>query len=226
MHFDKSLFDKIDWDMPGLDIEKESFRRIEAEMTKMPENPDEFRVARRLIHTTADFSIVDHLVFNNNPAAACLQALKAGAPIYSDSNMIKSGVSVAKLKKFNSAYTRDSIHCYIADSDIAKIAKDKNISRALASIEKARNILSGSIVLTGNAPLALAGIIRLYVEEHIKPALIIGMPVGFVNVEESKELLGATDIPHVMLTGRRGGSPLAVATLHALMENELDDNSN
>lgn len=221
MDFDKSLFDKIAWDMPGLDIEQESFRRIEAEAKNLPKDPDEFRVARRLIHTTADFSIADNLVFSYNPAEACIKALKAGAPLYSDSNMIKSGISVAKLHKFFPGYSRDSIHCYIADPDVAKIAKEKNISRALASLEKAEKILPGSIVLTGNAPLALAGIVRLYIEENIKPALIIGMPVGFVNVEESKELLAATDIPHVMLAGRRGGSPLAVATLHALMESQL-----
>ena len=221
MDFDKSLFDKIAWHMAGPDIEEESFRRIEAEAVNMPEDPDEFRVARRLIHTTADFSIVDNLVFKHNPAQACIRALKAGAPLYTDSNMIKSGISVAKLQCFFPAYTRDSIHCYIADPDVAAIAREKKISRALAALEKARHILSGSIVLTGNAPLALAGIVRLYIEERIKPALIIGMPVGFVNVEESKDLLAAIDIPNVMLAGRRGGSPLAVAALHALMEEEL-----
>ena len=220
-HFDKSLLDKIAWDMPAMEIEQESFRRIEAEAVNMPEDPEEYRVARRLIHTTADFSIADQLVFSNDPGNACIKALKAGAPLYSDSNMIKSGISVAKLQKFNHAYSRDSIHCFIADPNVAKIAKEKNISRALASLDKAQSILNGSIVLTGNAPLALAGIIRLYIEKNIKPALIIGMPVGFVNVEESKELLAATDIPYVMLSGRRGGSPLAVATLHAMMESGL-----
>jgi precorrin-8X/cobalt-precorrin-8 methylmutase len=221
MNFDKSLLKKIAWDMPAMDIEQESFRRIEAEANNMPEDPAEYKVARRLIHTTADFSIVEMLAFSNAPVAACIKALKSGATIYSDSNMIKSGISVAKLKLFNKSYTRDSIHCYIADPEVANFAKEKNISRALASLEKARNILDGSIVLTGNAPLALAGIVRLYVEENIKPALVIGMPVGFVNVEESKELLAATDLPHVMLTGRRGGSPLAVATLHAMMESGM-----
>lgn len=219
MNFDKRLFTKIAWDMPAAEIEQESFRRIEAEAVSMPENPAEYKVARRLIHTTADFSIVPSLVFRHNPIPACLSALQTGAPLYSDSNMIKSGISVAKLQQFNPAYSRDSIHCFIADREVAEIAKEKNISRALASLEKARNILPGSIVLIGNAPLALAGIVRLFVEEKIRPALVIGMPVGFVNVEESKELLAATDLPQIMLVGRRGGSPLAVATLHAMMEN-------
>ena len=218
MNFDKELFKKISWDMPGLDIEKESFRRIESEMGDIPFEGQEKRVARRLIHTTADFSIVDSLRFSNDPVSATRNALESGNTIYSDSNMIKSGVSVAKLQKFNPDYTRDSIHCYIADPEIAEIAKRNNCSRALASIQKAEEMLHGSIVLTGNAPLALAGIVRLYVEKGIKPAVIIGMPVGFVNVLESKELLAATDIPFVMLEGRRGGSPLAVATLHGMME--------
>jgi len=221
MDFDKRLLKKITWDMSATEIEQESFRRIEAEAIDMPEDPAEFKIARRLIHTTADFSIVNSLVFSNNPVKACLAALNSGAVLYSDSNMIKSGISVAKLKLFNETYTRDSIHCYIADQEVANLAKEKNISRALASLEKARKILDGSIVLTGNAPLALAGIVKLYVEENIKPALVIGMPVGFVNVEESKNLLAATDLPYVMLYGRRGGSPLAVAALHAMMESGM-----
>ena len=218
MNFDKELFKKIAWDMPGLDIEKESFRRIESEMGDIPFEGQERKVARRLIHTTADFSIVDNLRFSNDPVSATRKALASGNPVYSDSNMIKSGISVAKLQKLNQNYTRDSIHCYIADPEIAEIAKKNNCSRALASLEKAKEILHGSIVLTGNAPLALAGIVRLYIEEGVKPAIVIGMPVGFVNVLESKELLAATDIPYVMLEGRRGGSPLAVATLHGMLE--------
>jgi precorrin isomerase len=217
-NFDVSLFDKITWDMPGLDIEKESFRRIEEEADKGSFSTEEWRVARRLIHTSADFSITENLAFNGDPVSTCLEALKRGAAIYSDSNMIKSGVSVPKLKKFNQSYERESIHCYIADADVAEKAKEKGISRALASVEKAEKIFDGAIVLIGNAPLALAGIVRLAVEKGIRPALIIGMPVGFVNVVESKELLTATDIPYITITGRRGGSPLAVATLHGAME--------
>lgn len=216
--FDVSLFEKISWDMPGADIEKESFRRIEEEADMGNFSIEEWRVARRLIHTSADFSIAETLLFSGNPIAICLEALKKGAVVYSDSNMIKSGVSIPKLKKFNPVYERESIHCYIADADIAQKAKEENISRALASVEKAEKILNGAIVLIGNAPLALAGIVRLVVEKGIRPAVIIGMPVGFVNVVESKELLTATNIPYITITGRRGGSPLAVATLHGAME--------
>ena len=217
------MFEKIIWDLPGSEIEKESFRRIEDESRELKKRftADEWRVARRLIHTTADFSIADSLQFSNNPFAAALKALKQGVPIYSDSNMIKAGISVMKLQKFNQSYSRDRISCFIADSDVAKIATDKNITRALAALEKGKKIIDGSIFICGNAPLALAGMVKMFLEQQIRPALVIGMPVGFVNVVESKELLQETSIPYITLNGRRGGSPLAVATLHALMEKEL-----
>jgi len=212
------MFDKIIWDLPGLGIEEESFNRIEAESDKGNFNDEEWRIARRLIHTTADFSIVDNLSFANNPIQAGIDAMKQGVPIYTDSNMIRAGVSIAKLKKFNPNYSKESIHCFIANSDVANLAKEQNITRALAGIIKAKHIIDGGIFLCGNAPLALAGAIKMIIEENIKPALIIGMPVGFVNVIESKELLFETKIPFVTIKGRRGGSPLAVATLHGIME--------
>lgn len=212
-------FDNIIWDLPGIGIEQESFRRIEEEADKSAFSEEEWPVARRLIHTTADFSIVENLKFRNDPISAGLQAMKKGVPVYSDSNMIKAGISVAKLRRFNDSYSRDSIHCYIADDDVAEKAKAKNITRALAALEKASEIIDGGIFLCGNAPLALAGLMKMTNEKGIRPALIIGMPVGFVNVIESKQLLRETDIPHITIEGRRGGSPLAVATLHGIMEN-------
>ena len=212
-------FDNITWNASGAWIEEESFRRIEEEVDKSRFSPEEWRVARRLIHTTADFSIVDGLTFSNNPIEAGINALRQGVPIYSDSNMIRSGISIAKLQRFNKNYSRESIHCYVADPDIAEIAKNENITRALAGIRKAKDIIDGGIFLCGNAPLALAGTVKMVVEENVKPELIIGMPVGFVNVVESKELLSMLDnIPYITLTGRRGGSTLAVAALHAIME--------
>jgi len=216
--FDRTLFDKVLWNMPGDEIERESFRRIEAEYKGPAFPPDEWRVVRRLIHTTADFGIAGLVKFGGDPFAACRAALSAGAPIYCDSNMIRSGISVDKLRRFNPSYSREKLVCHIADPDVAEIARAEGISRALASVRKARSLLGGSIVLVGNAPLALAGIVRLAVEEGIRPAVVIGMPVGFVNVVESKALLCASDLPYVTVSGRRGGSTLAVAALHAMME--------
>lgn len=216
------MFDKITWDATGSEIEAESFRRIDLEADRGGVDEKEWRVARRLIHTTADFSIVKGLRFRHDPITTGIEAMKRGVPIYSDSNMIRAGLSVAKLRKFNEKYSRDSISCYVADPEVAKIAKSEGITRALASVRKAKTLLDGGIFLCGNAPLALAGTIRMIVEEKIRPALIIGMPVGFVNVVESKELLREIDVPHITIEGRRGGSTLAVATLHAIMETYLE----
>ncbi|QSH41827.1 precorrin-8X methylmutase [Lentisphaerota bacterium ZTH] len=215
------MFENITWDFSGMEIERESFRRIEAEADRSKWNDKEWPVARRLIHTTADFTIADTLKLRHNPVDAGVAALYQGVPLYSDSNMIRSGISVPKLQKFNPDYTRESITCLVADPEVAATAKEQNITRALAAVRKARAIIDDGIFLCGNAPLALAGVIKMIIEEGIRPALIIGMPVGFVNVVESKELLREVDIPHITIEGRRGGSPLAVATLHAVMESEL-----
>ena len=210
---------KVNWDMSGSEVEEESFRRIDAEAAEHHFSEKEWHIARRLIHTTGDFSIIEHLKFRHNPIAAGLQAMSQGAPIFCDSNMARSGVSVARLQKINPAYAKASLHCYIADPDVAEIAAARGCTRALAAVEKARTILSGAIVLIGNAPLALANIVRLSAAEGIKPALVIGIPVGFVNVVEAKEMLGESNLPHIVVEKRRGGSALAVATLHGIIEN-------
>jgi precorrin isomerase len=223
--FDKSLFDKVSWNATGAEIERESFRRIEEEAGELRTRFDdnEWRVARRLIHTTADSAVAKLLRFRMNPAEAAVSALRRGAPIYADSNMIKSGISVPKLKKINPSYEREAIMCHVADPDVAETAKRNGSTRALAAVGKAARELDGAVVLIGNAPLALARVVQLAVEEGLAPAVIVGMPVGFVNVLESKALLAELEnVPAVWLEGRRGGSALAVATLHAMMEIELE----
>jgi precorrin isomerase len=214
----KSSAENITWDWTGAEVEAESFRRIEAEAGDHGLPLPHWRVVRRMIHTTTEFAILGEVGFHGNPVEVGLQAMREGRPIYSDSNMIRSGLSVPKLQKFHPGYARESIHCYVADPDVANLAKDRNCTRALAAIEKGRPIIDDGIVLIGNAPLALAGICRMIEAGELRPRLIIGMPVGFVNVIESKEWLMRTDVPHIVLTGRRGGSPLAVTALHAIME--------
>ncbi len=209
---------EITWDLPALEIERKSFSIIEAEAPAHNLTPEEWRVARRLIHTTADFAIVETLKFHGAPIESGLEALRKGAPLYSDSNMIRSGISVPKLQMLNESYEREGILCRIADPAIAEQAKERNISRALCAMEEEGKNLDGAIVLIGNAPLALASLARTMQQTGVRPALIIGMPVGFVNVVESKNLLCQCDVPYITLLGRRGGSPLAVATLHAIIE--------
>lgn len=208
----------IDWEMSGKEIEEKSFRIIEEEMGEHPFEIRQWRVVRRMIHTCTDLSIAGDILFANAPIEAGLAAMRDGAPIYSDSNMIRSGLSLAKLQSLNSAYSRESIHCYVSDPDVAKTAREKGITRSLAALGKAKGVLGEGIVLIGNAPLALAGIARMIKEENIRPRLVIGMPVGFVHVVESKEMIMAEDVPQIVLRGRRGGSPLAVAALHGIIE--------
>ena len=214
----ETLFSKISWTASGSEIEAESMRRIEAETGSSPFSGAEWRVARRIVHASADFSLLGSLRFKDSPVDRIRAALSAGAPIFCDSNMIKAGVSIEKLKRFNSAYCRDFLLCLISDSAVAEQAAREKLSRALLAVRKAKASLHGAIVLVGNAPLALAEVVRLRETEGIKPAAVIGMPVGFVNVVESKELLFASDIPYVSIEGRRGGSPLAVAALHGALE--------
>jgi len=208
------------WHLSGQAIEQESFRRIEEEYTGRDRfSAEEWHIARRLIHTTADMHIADNLVFRHDPIQHGLKALRACAPLFCDSNMIRAGLSLPRLKKLNAGYTKDDLHCYISDADVIARAKAEGYTRALCGAEKARPMLDGAIILIGNAPLALARIARYILEEKVQPALVIGMPVGFVNVVESKELLAQCHVPQIVLEGRRGGSTLAVATLHAITEN-------
>jgi len=217
----------IRWNLNATEIERESFRVIEEESdlhTRL--SLPQWRVARRLIHTSADMNIADTLVFRHDAIASGLRALQAGASIFCDSNMIKAGISITRLQTIHPTYTRETLHCYISDPDIIDQAKREGQTRALYSAEKARPMLNGAIILIGNAPLALARIACYILEEHIRPALIIAMPVGFVNVVESKELIASCEVPQIILEGRRGGSALAVTTLHAIMENLTDPEAN
>lgn len=215
----------IQWNLSASEIEQESFRIIEEETKNTPlamlPKPA-WKIARRLIHTTADLHIADTLIFSHNPIEAGIDALMQARPIFCDSKMIRSGLSMQKLQTVNPHYSEEHIICSISDKDVMEKAKKENRTRALCAVEKNKDKLNHAIILIGNAPLALARICQYVLEKEIKPALIIGMPVGFVNVVESKELLTACDIPYISLLGRRGGSALAVTTLHAIMENILE----
>jgi precorrin isomerase len=208
----------VQWDLSPEAIEAESFRRIEEEAGPHPFGPREWRVVRRMVHTTANFGLIPLAHFAGDPVTAGLRALKAGAPVYCDSQMIRNGLSLARLRKLNPGYDRERIVCRVDDPAVARAAKERGQTRALVAVEESRAMLDGAIVLIGNAPLALASVARLIGEGVIRPALVIGMPVGFVNVVESKEMIMAVPVPQIVLKGRMGGSPLAVATLHAITE--------
>jgi len=220
---DMNRYDQeIRWNLSGEAVEAASFRQIEQEVDSSRFAPGEWRVVRRLIHTTGDPGIASHIRFCNDPIEAGLAATRDLCPIYCDSNMIRSGLSLARLRRANPSYSRESIHCYIADPDVGAAARERGITRALVSVEKARAVIDGAVVLIGNAPLALAGICRMVEAGEVRPRLVIGMPVGFVNVLEAKRWLEALSVPHIVIQVRRGGSPLAVAALHGILES-LDD---
>ncbi|MEW6113484.1 MAG: precorrin-8X methylmutase [Thermodesulfobacteriota bacterium] len=202
--------------LSGEAIEALSFDLIDRETKDHGFRETEWTVVRRMIHASADFGLLESVRFSPDALESALLALRAARPIYVDSNMIRSGLSMARLQRVNSNYSDDKISCYVADDDVADTARAAGLPRSLFAIRKAQPILHNCIVVIGNAPVALLELNRMIVEEGIKPALVLAMPVGFVHVIESKEELMSLDVPFVAVAGRRGGSTLAVSALHAL----------
>lgn len=202
--------------MSGAEIEAESFRRIEVEAPAHSFQAPEWAVVRRLIHATADFGLVDTICFSPGAVEAGIEALRRGAPIYADTNMIRAGLSMAQLRRVCPGYTPGDVHCLVANPAVAEEAHAAGLPRSLFAVRQARQFLGGGVVLIGNAPVALLELNRMIREGEVRPALVVGMPVGFVHVEESKDELMGLDVPWICVAGRRGGSSLAVAALHAL----------
>lgn len=210
------VYDLYAQPVSGVEIERRSFAAIDAEADCSGFTDAQWQVVRRLIHTTADFSLAEQIRFSDDAFSSCAAALQREDTLYADSNMIRSGLSVARLQQISPGYERESILCHVADADVASQARNSGLPRSLFAVRKAAPHLDGGIILIGNAPVALLELNRLILEEGVRPALVIGMPVGFVHVQESKEELKNTGVPYIVINGRRGGSPLAVACLHAL----------
>lgn len=200
----------------GEAIEALSFAAIDREAPPHRFTPREWPVVRRMIHATADFRLIEDVRFSPDATFAGVDALRAGRPLFVDSNMIRAGLSLSRLREACPAYGPGGIVCHVADEDVARQARESGLPRSLFAVRKAASILDGGIALIGNAPVALLEVNRLVIEEGIRPALVIAMPVGFVHVEESKEELMSLGLPFIVVAGRRGGSPLAVSVLHAL----------
>ncbi len=201
----------------GEDIENSSFATIDREAAGHGFHPDQWEIVRRIIHTTGDVSIRESVRISDAAVDAGVAALLSGKPIYVDTNMIRSGLSIPRLRSVSGSYGRDDIYCHVSDKDVAGNAATLKLPRSVAAVRKAKPLfLEGGIAVFGNAPTGLLELSRMIIEEEVKPALVIGVPVGFVNVVESKAELIALDVPHIVLEGRRGGSPIAVAILHAL----------
>jgi len=195
---------------PG-EIEKRSFEIIRSELPH-PIDPILEPVILRVIHTTADFEYTDSLAFSDNVIEHAVTAIRSGVPIVSDTNMVKAGVDKVRLKAFGS-----SVYCFMADDDVAADARQNNTTRARAAIDKAAAMNEQMIIAVGNAPTALLRICELKEAGFFSPALVIGVPVGFVNVVESKEALMRSEIPYITARGRKGGSNVAAAICNALL---------
>lgn len=178
--------------------------------------PRQWRVVRRLVHATADFGIVGQVRFSPEALESAIEALGSGRPIVADSTMVQYGLSLSRLRAVCPHYGPQHIFCHVADEDVARRAKETGLPRSLFAVRKAKPILQGSIAAFGNAPVGLMELNRIILEEGLRPALVIAMPVGFVHVVESKEELMSLGVPYVCIAGRRGGSSLAVSTIHAL----------
>jgi precorrin-8X/cobalt-precorrin-8 methylmutase len=193
------------------EIEKRSFEIIESEL-KRPLDPVLAPVIMRVIHTTADFDYADTLAFSEGVIELAVAALRQGTAIVSDTNMVKAGVDTSRLNAFGS-----DIHCFMGDEDVAETARMNGTTRASVAIDKAAAMQKPLIFAIGNAPTALLRICELKEEGRIFPALVIGVPVGFVNVVESKEALMRSGIPYITARGRKGGSNVAAAICNALL---------
>lgn len=193
------------------EIERRSFEIIEEELGRELD-PVQKPIIKRVIHTTADFSYVDTLCFSDGAVEAGLAALREGCDIVTDTNMGKSGINKTRLAQYGG-----EVHCFMADEDVAKEAKSRGTTRAVISMEKSATIGKDVIYAIGNAPTALIRLYELIVEGRIHPKLIIGVPVGFVNVVEAKELIMTADVPYIVARGRKGGSNVAAAICNALL---------
>lgn len=198
--------------MKPADIEKRSFAIITEELGGRTFPDGVAEVVKRVIHTSADFDYADNLCFSPDAVEQAKAALEAGATIVTDTNMALAGISKPTLAKLGGRAV-----CLMADEDVAREAKARGVTRATVSMEHAAKLDGPLIFAIGNAPTALIRLHELIKEGAVSPALVIGVPVGFVNVVESKELFLGGDTPYIIARGRKGGSNVAAAIVNALL---------
>lgn len=195
-----------------MDIEKRSMEIISDLLGDKTLDPENEAVIKRVIHTTADFDFADTLVFSEHAVSIGIHALQNGCDIVTDTQMAKAGINKKSLEKIGG-----EVHCFMSDPDVAEEAKVRGVTRAYVSMERAAQLDKPCIFAIGNAPTALFSIRSLMDSGKLRPALIIGVPVGFVNVVESKEIIIQSDAPYIVARGRKGGSPVAAAVCNAIL---------
>ena len=196
---------------PG-EIEKRSFEIITELLGDTKLDPVQEPVIKRVIHTTADFSYVESLTFSDHAVEKGLEALRGGCDIVTDTQMAKAGINKTILARLGG-----QVHCFMSDPEVAAEAKERGVTRAVVSMERAAKLDKPCIFAIGNAPTALISLHDQIQAGDLHPALIIGVPVGFVNVVESKEMILPLDVPYIVARGRKGGSNVAAAICNALL---------
>mgnify|MGYP004631768413 FL=1 len=196
------------------EIEKRSFEIITEELksrgVELPE--EEALVTKRVIHTSADFDYVNTLTYSEHAVQTAKELILQGADIVTDTNMALAGINKKMLARYGG-----EVHCYMADETVARLAKERGITRAAVSMEMAAKREKPVLFAIGNAPTALIRLYEMIQDQTYIPAFIIGVPVGFVNVEIAKELILKTDVPHIINRGRKGGSNVAAAICNAII---------
>ena len=207
------LTSKIERLLPE-EIEKRSFEIITEELKErgivLPVEQE--MITKRVIHTSADFDYAGTMTYSKDAVFIAKELLKNGADIVTDTNMALAGINKKALAKLGGC-----AHCFMADEDVSRIAKERGVTRAVVSMEKAANIEKPVIFAVGNAPTALIQLYEMIQERNWRPAFVIGVPVGFVNVEVAKELIMETEVPYIINRGRKGGSNVAAAICNALL---------
>lgn len=194
------------------EIEARSFEIITQELGDFPLEPGTEAIVKRCIHTSADFDYAKNLCFSKDAVKKAQEAIKSGASIVTDTQMARAGINKKTLAKYGGQAL-----CFMSDEDVAEAARKNGSTRATASMDKAAAMDEDFIFAIGNAPTALVRLYELIKEGKIHPRLIIGVPVGFVNVVASKELIMELDVPYIVAKGRKGGSNIAACICNALM---------
>ena len=200
------------------DIEKRSFEIITEELGDTPLIPGTELIVKRCIHTSADFDYAKNLRFSEGAVEKALKAIKNGAWIVTDTQMARAGINKRVLARYGG-----EVCCFMSDEDVAARAKAEGTTRATASMDKALTLEKPLIFAVGNAPTALVRLYELIEDKKLNPELIVGVPVGFVNVVQSKELIMHTDVPYIVAAGRKGGSNIAACIVNALLYMLNDD---
>lgn len=195
-----------------MDIEKRSFEIITELLGDRKLDPENELVIKRVIHTSADFDYADNLCFSEHAVQKGIEALRGGCDIVTDTQMAKAGINKTILGKLGG-----EVHCFMSDPDVAEEAKARGITRAIVSMERAAKLEKPCIFAIGNAPTALVSLYEQITAGTLCPALVIGVPVGFVNVVESKEQIMTTGAPYIVARGRKGGSNVAAAVCNAML---------